>query len=111
VIRLVDDDHVRDLHDACLQRLDRVAGPRHQNQNDRVAVIDDVDLRLADADRLDEDVVLAGGVHQESGLQRRLGEPTERPAARHRADEHAGIEEVIGEPDAIAEQRPASERT
>ncbi len=37
-------------------------------------------------------------------LQRRLGEAAERAARGHRADEHAGVEEVIGEADAVAEQ-------
>ena len=40
-----------------LQRLDRVAGARHQHEHDRVGVIDDVDLGLADADGLEEDVL------------------------------------------------------
>src|SRR3954464_14252816 len=65
VVGLVDDDHVGDLHHPRLQRLDRIAGSRHQRQDDRVAVVDDVDLRLADADGLDQDVVFAGGVHDQ----------------------------------------------
>ena len=78
VVGLVDDDDVGDLHDAGLQRLDRVARAGHQHEHDGVGVVDDVDLGLADADRLEEDVVLAGGVHQQRGLQRRLAEPAER---------------------------------
>ena len=76
----------------------------------RVRVVDHVDLRLADADRLQEHVVAARGVHQQRGLQRRLGEPAERAARRHRADEHAGVQEVLGEPDPVAQQRAAAER-
>ena len=60
VVGLVDDDDVRDLHDARLERLDAVAGARDEDEDDRVGVVDDVDLRLADADGLEEDVVLAG---------------------------------------------------
>ena len=45
-----------------------------------------------------------------SGLQRRLGEPAEVAARRHRADEHARVEEVVGEPDPVAEQRALGER-
>ena len=78
-----------------------------QHEHDRVGVVDDVDLGLADADGLDEHVVLAGGVHQQRGLQRRLGEPAERAAVGHRADEHARVEEVLGQADAVAEQRAA----
>ena len=74
-------------------------------EHDRVGVVDDVDLGLADADRLDEDVLLAGGVHQQHRLERRLRQAAERAAARHRADVDALVEEVLGEPDAVAEQR------
>ena len=110
MVGLVDDDDVRDLHHAGLERLDRVAGAGDQHQHDRVGVVDHVDLGLPDADRLEEDVLLAGGVHQQRGLQRRLGQPAERAARRHRADEHAGVEEVLGEPDPVAQQRAAAER-
>ena len=48
---------------------------------------------------------LPRGVHQQRGLQRGLGQPAERAAAGHRADEHAGVEEVVGEADAVAQQR------
>ena len=86
-----------------LERLDRVAGSRHQREHDRVRVVDDVDLALADAHGLEEDVVLAGRVHKERGLERGLGEAAERAAGRHRADEDALVEEVVGEPDAVAQ--------
>ena len=62
------------------------------------------------ADRLDEDDVLPGGVEDEHGLQRRLGEAARVAAGAHRADEHAGVEEVLGEPDPVAEERAAGER-
>ena len=84
--------------------------PGIRTQHDGVRVVDHVDLGLADADRLEEDVVLAGGVHQQRRLQRRLREPAERAARRHRADEDAGVEEVLGQADAVAEQRAAAER-
>ena len=73
-------------------------------------MVDHVDLGLADADGLQEDVVLARGVHQQRGLQRRLGEPAERAARRHRADEDARVQEVLGQPDPVAQQRAAAER-
>ena len=110
MVGLVDDDHVGDLHDPGLERLDRVARARHQDEHDRVGVVDDVDLGLADADRLEEDLLLAGGVHQQRGLKRRLRQAAERAAARHRADVDALVEEVVGEPDAVAEQRALRER-
>ena len=73
-------------------------------------MVDDVDLALADADRLEQDVVLARGVHQQRRLQRRLGEAAERAAGRHRADEHARVEEVVREADAVAEHGALGER-
>jgi hypothetical protein len=109
VIGLVDDDHVGDLHDPRLQRLDRVARARLEHEDDGVGVIDDVDLGLADADGFDEHVVLAGGVHQQGGLQRRLREPAQSTAVGHRADEHARVEEVLRQADAVAQQRAACE--
>ncbi len=110
VVGLVDDDDVGDLHHAGLQRLDRVARSRHQREDDRVGMVDDVDLRLADADGLDQDVVLARRVHHQRHLQRRLREAAEGAARGHRADEDAGVEEVLGEPDPVAEQGATGER-
>ena len=53
---------------------------------------------------------LPGGVEHEQRLQRRLGEPAEVAARAHRADEDVGVEEVVGEADAVAEQRAVRER-
>ena len=84
--------------------------PGIKDQDDGVGVVDDVDLGLADADGLQQDVVLAGGVHQQGGLQRGLAEPAQGAAVGHRADEDAGVEEVVGQADAVAEQRAVGER-
>ena len=84
--------------------------PGMEHEHDRVRVVDDVHLGLPDAHRLEEDVVLARGVHQQRGLQRGLREPAERAARGHRADEHARVEEVLGQADAVAEQRALGER-
>src|SRR5919106_483165 len=77
---------------------------RTEREDDRVGVVDDVDLGLAHPDRLQEHVVLAARVHQERGLERGLGQTPERAPARHRADEHAGVEEVVREADPVAQQ-------
>ncbi len=69
------------------------------------AIEEHADVALARADRLEEDDVLAGGVEEQQRLQRRLGEPAAVAARAHRADEHARVEEVVGEPDPVAEQR------
>ena len=72
-------------------------------------MVDDVDLSLADADGLEQDVVEAGRVHDERGLQGRFGEPAERAATRHRANEDALVEEVLGKSDPVPEQGSAGE--
>jgi hypothetical protein len=110
MVGLVDDDDVGDLHHARLERLDGIARAGHQHQHDGVGVVDDVDLRLADADRLEEHVVAPRRVHQQRRLQRRLAQAAERAAVGHRADEHAGVEEVLGQADAVAENRALRER-
>ena len=110
IVHLVDRDHVGDLHDPGLQRLHRVAGAGHEDEEDRVGDPDHLDLALARADRLEEDDVLAGRVEHEQRLQRRLGETAEVAARPHRADEDVGVEEVVGEPDPVAEQRAVRER-
>src|SRR4051812_28532086 len=77
VVHLVDRDHVRDLHDPRLQRLHRVAGSGHEDEEDGVSDPDHLDLALPRADRLEEDDVLAGRVEHEQCLQRSLGETAE----------------------------------
>ena len=52
-VGLVDDEHVADLEDARLGRLDTVAHPGREQDDGRVGEARDLDLGLADADRLD----------------------------------------------------------
>jgi hypothetical protein len=98
-----------DLHDPCLEGLNRVARTGDEHEHNRVGMVDDVDLALADAHGLDEHGVVAGRVHQQRGLDRRLGESAERPPRGHRPYEHLRIEEVRGQPDPVAKQRAAAE--
>ena len=93
-IGLVDDEDVGDLHDAGLHRLHIVAGAGHEHDDRHVRGRDDVHFVLADADGLDDDDVLAGGVEDERGVAGRAGEPAEMPARRHAADEDAGSDGV-----------------
>ena len=110
LIHLVDRDHVRDLHDPGLQGLHRVSRARHQDEHDLVGDAHHLDLALPRPDGLEEDDVGPRGVEEQQGLQRGLGHPTEMPTGSHRADEHARVEEVLGEPDPVAEQRSVGER-
>ena len=69
---------------------------------------DDVDFVLSDADRLDEDDVLAGGVEHQRGVGGRAREPAEVAARRHAADEDARVGDVRLHADAIAENGAAA---
>src|SRR5438067_886055 len=110
-VHLVDRDHVGDLHDPCFQSLHGVAGAGHEDEQDGVGDADHLDLALPRPDGLEEDEILAGRIEHEQRLQRRLGEPAEVHARTHRADEDVGVEEVVAEPDPVAEKCSLRERT
>ena len=109
-VGLVDREDVGDLHDARLERLDAVARFGDEHEDGRVGHAGDVELRLADADRLDQDAVEAGGVEQVGHLARAGGEAAERAAAGHRADVDALVQRDGFHADAVAEQGAAGER-
>ena len=109
LVHLVDRDHVRDLHDPRLERLDRVARAGHQHEHHLVSDAEHLHLPLTGAHGLEEDDVLACGVEEQQALQRGLGEAARVPAGAHGADEDTGVEEVAGEPDPVAEKRPLRE--
>ena len=108
-VRLVDHEHVRDLHDPGLQGLHLVAEAGDQHHDAHVGGAHDLDLVLADPDRLDQDHVLAGGREHEERLVGGGGEAAEVPARGHRADEDAGVGGVGLHADAVAQDRPAAE--
>src|SRR5262249_44262452 len=110
VVELIDRDHVWNLHDSRLERLHGIARAGHEHEQHGVRDPGHLHLALPRTDRLDEDDVLAGSIEQEHRLQGRLREAAEVPARAHRADVDAGIEEVVREADAIAEERAARER-
>ena len=72
-VRLVHHEDVGNLHDAGLERLHLVAGPGHEHDDGDVRGADDVHFVLADADRLDDDDVLAGSVEDERDVARSRG--------------------------------------
>ena len=109
-IGLVDDEDVGDLHDAGLERLHLVAGARHERDDRDVGGADDVDFVLADADGLDEDDVLAGGVEDQRDFAGGARQAAEVAARRHAADEDAGVGGVRLHAHAIAEDGAAGER-
>ena len=73
------DEDVGDLHDAGLERLDLVARAWHDRHERHVGRSHDVDFVLADANGLDQDDVLAGGVEHERDFAGRAREPPRWP--------------------------------
>ena len=80
-VGLVDDDEVGQLHHALLDRLQVVAGVGQLQQHEHVGHAGDGRLALADADRLDDHDVEAGGLAHQHRLARLLGHAAERAAA------------------------------
>jgi hypothetical protein len=110
VIHLVDRDHVRDLHDPGLQRLHESPEPGISTST-TVSAMPITSTSLWPAPTVSrKSRVLARRVEHEQRLERRLRQAAEVAARAHRADEDAGIEEVVAEPDPVAEQRALRER-
>jgi hypothetical protein len=81
-VGLVDAEHVADLEQARLHRLHRVPRLRAQDHDDAVGGGGHLDLDLADADRLDQQEVEAGRIHQVERGGCGAAQPPEAPAAR-----------------------------
>ena len=109
-IALVDDEDVRDLHDAGLERLHVVAGPGHEHDDRDVGGADDINLVLADADGFDDHEALAGGIEHERGITRRPRKAAHVTTRRHAADEDLIVLRVRLHAHAVAENRAAGER-
>ena len=89
-VGLVHGDHVGQLEHALLDPLQAVAGAGQHQHQERVDHVGDRDLRLADADGLDEHDVEAGRLDDDDRLARRARHAAERAGARRRAHERAG---------------------
>ena len=104
-IGLGEDEHVGDLHDACLQELEDVAGRGLQDDRDGIGRVGHVGLGLAHADGLDHD-------HVERGRERFRrgpgggGEAAEARARGGRANEHVAVLRIGLDPGSVAQQRP-----
>jgi hypothetical protein len=78
-IGLVDDHQVGNLDDALLDRLQVVAGIRQLQQTENVDHAGHRRFRLADADGLDDDDVVAGRFAEQHRLARLFGNAAQRP--------------------------------
>ena len=83
-VGLVDRDHVGELDHALLQALQFVAGAGEHQHQEKVGHVGDSGLRLADADRLDDDDVVAGRLAYQHRLARLGGDAAERAGGRAR---------------------------
>ena len=110
-IGLVHHEDVGDFHDAGLQRLHLVAGAGHKRHNRHVGGADDVHFILADADRLDDDDLLSGGVEQQRRVTRRPGEAAQMAARRHAPDEDPLVGGVCLHAKTVAQHGAAGEGT
>src|SRR5690242_11173090 len=110
-IRHVDDETVGDLEQARLDRLDAVAEAGDGHDDDRVGDLHYLELDLPDADGLDEDDVAAERVERADDVAGRGRQPARAASRRHAPDEDARVAGVPLHADAIAEDRPAGERT
>ena len=111
VVGLVDHQQVGDLQNAGLDRLDVIAHAGGLDHQGGVRQAGDIHLGLAHADRLDQDQVKAGGIeylHQGGGGR---GQPAQRTARRHRADEDARVAGQVAHADAVAQDGAAGEGT
>ncbi len=69
-----------------------------------------LDLVLPGADGFDQHHIKTRSVEHEHGAGGGFRQSAEVAAAGHGSDEHAGVGEVIDQPDAIAQHRTAGER-
>ena len=108
-VRLVDDDQVGQLHHALLDRLQVVAGVRQLHQHEHVRHARRGRLALADADRLDDDDVVAGRLANQHRLARLLGHPAQRAAGGTGPDVGLLVHGQLLHPSLVAEDRAAGD--
>ena len=108
-VRLVDHEDIGDLHDSGLDRLDLVAHPRDEDDDDRMGVVDDLHLLLPGPHGLHHDDLFPHDIHDMDGVADGLGEAAQGAAGGEAADEDAGVFGVALHPDPVAQDRAAGE--
>ena len=107
-VRFVDHHDVRQLHDAALDALQVIAAGRRQQQEKNVGHRRDLRLRLADADRLDDNAIVVRRFAQQHRLPRAPRHTALRFAGRRRADERARVGRQFFHARFVAENRAAA---
>ena len=110
-VGLVDDEDVGNLHDPGLERLDVIAGARHEHDQGDIGGADDVHFVLPHAHGLNDDHRLARRVEHDCCVRGGARQPAKMTARGHAANEHAGIARVRLHPNSVAKHRPAGKRT
>ncbi len=90
-VGLVHRDDVGELQHPLLDALELIPRPGQGQEQEGVDHVGDGRLRLADADRLDQDDVVARRLHDDHRLAGRLGDATERPRGGRGPDERRRI--------------------
>ena len=110
-IVLVEHEHIGDLEEPGLGGLDLVARFGRDDDERRVGDSRDVELTLANADRLDQHVVIARGLEHVRTVRDCGAQAAERATRRHAADEDASVGGDVVHAYAVAEHGAARERT
>ena len=106
-IGLVDREHVADLQDARLDRLNVIAHARNQHDHRRVRRPHNIHLGLPDTDGFDKDDIFAERIHRLDRIRCLVGEAAKAAACPHAADENALVERQIIHTDAVAQDGSA----
>ena len=97
-----------DLHDAGFEKLNTVAGGGLGNEAGGIRQLGDIDLLLADADRLDQHDVECRQHYQAHGPDFRT-ESTELTPTGQRPDEYLVVQVTGEHPQTIPKQSPAAD--
>ena len=108
-IGLIDHEDVADLHKAGFDGLDVVAHSGNEHDDVRLHGANHFHLVLADADGFHEHDFESRSVEKIDDVVRGPGQAAEETASGHGADEDAAVGVEIGHPDAITENRAATE--
>ena len=110
-VGLVDHEQVGDLHQPGLVGLHRVAPARVDHHDGGVGLAGDLDLDLADPDRLDEHQVEADGVeHAGPPAGVATARPPRWPRVAIERMKTSSVEGVVAHADPVAEDGPTGER-